>query len=131
MALIIGGRYVYKYFVERKPADSSEFYISVESDYLSQAYDLVDGDRVTGEITVIAGVKDKSFPALKGQQLTLILKKEVAYDYLFIQKDDWNRLFREWGLVKAGYVVALKLKEVIRTSTKEKIALYAKTDVEV
>lgn len=110
------------------PERSSGFYFYVMSTYLSEAYDLVDGDEIKGEVINVKELGEE-FPDLRGKEITLILKTGIIYNRLFISKDDWKRLFREWGIVSPGYELELRLIDAIRRSTKERIKLYTERDV--
>jgi len=53
--------------------------------------------------------------------------KKIGYsDFLFIQKDDWEENFREYGLVLGGFEIEIKLEEAEKVSG-ERIKLYTKT----
>lgn len=107
---------------------ASVFYITVFNTYLSEAYDLLDGDEIKGEIWL---VKDKlgEYPELRGKEITLILRRSAIFDYLFISKSDWQQHFREWGLVKPGYSLQLSLRWAIKKTTGKTVELYSKKDV--
>ena len=126
MALIIRG----KAYMETgaTPTGASRFYFSIWTTYLSEAYDLVDGDIIKGEIISVKE-KEREYPELTGKEIALILKSSIIFDELYIIKTDWDNLFREWGLVAMGYEVELKLTEATRHLTGESIKLYTKKDV--
>lgn len=126
MALIISR------FIEVEPSTfpegASRHYLYVPATLLSEPYNLIDGDEIKGEIEVLA--KDmKQISELKGQEITLILKKSVIYDFLYISEFDWKTFFREWGLVLRGYLIKLRLTEVLHKATNVSEKLYTKADV--
>jgi len=126
MALILTDRLKKEYGSLLEAA--SAFYVDVLTSYLSEAYDLLDGDEIKGEIIL---VKDnfKQYPELEGKEITLILKRSIIFDTLYISKSDWQQHFREWGIVSAGYTVQLRLTEALSKMTNKSEKLYTKQDV--
>jgi len=101
----------------------------VPSSHLSEPYYLKFGDKVQAEI-LEARMGEKEFEELKGKKMELIFKSGIIYDHLFISKEDWEENFREYGLVEAGFVISLKLNEVLY-STGERIEIFSKRDVTI
>ncbi len=128
MALFVTAK-VDKELVETIPSDASRFYIHIPKAYLYEAYDLITGDRVRGEILKISDV-DFDASDFKGKPIELIFKTGMVYDKLFISMKDWKENFREYGLVEGGYEIELKLGEAI-TYTGKTIKLYSKRDVKI
>ncbi len=93
--------------------DASKFYISIESKQLSEAYDLVDVDRVVGEILglfkIPPGVR------LEGKQITLILKKDTeltnSINYVYIRRR--NRRLRKIQM-STDYPLKRRMDRVLR-----------------
>ena len=112
-------------------ARASRYYVILLSSHLSDAYDLISGDEVKGEINYVKE-KGQVYPELKGKEITFILDKMILlFDRLFISKTDWSTLFRERGLVSPSYKIDLRLTEAVRHQTKERVKLFTKKDVVV
>lgn len=127
MALFVTGMVFKEY--GRVPKNSSRFYISVPSSHLSEACELIEGDKIRGKILKVKLEKEE-FPELKDKTIKLIFRKGAIYDQLFISKKDWEDNFRDYGLVKPGYWIELKLDEAV-LYTGETVKLYPKRDVKV
>jgi len=112
------------------PESASKYFITVWSMYLSDPYDLISGDEIKGEIIRVKE-GEREVLDLTGKEITLILDKSAIVDRLYISKTDWSMLFRERGLVTAGYELALRLTQAIRKTTKEKEELFTKKDITV
>lgn len=112
------------------PEEASKFYIMIDSSYLSESYNLLDGDRIIGEILGLI-TETKEFPEFIGKQVTLILKKSAGFDHLHISKKDWETNFRDWGIVRPYYRLKLALKDVVSKTDKKATKLYEKRDLEL
>lgn len=110
------------------PVRSSKFYIRALSSYLSEPYELLDGDEIKGEIISVKN-GTVEFPDLRGKEITLIIKTGLLFDDLFISKTDWKRFFREKGLVLPPYSIELRLTEAMPKLTKKPVKLYTERDV--
>jgi len=127
MALFVEGE-VSKGILE-VPKDASRYYITIPSSYLSEPYELIKGDKVQGEILKVR-LDEEEFPEFEGKKIELIFGGGIIYDYLYISEKDWKEDFRDYGLVESGYVLELRLDEVIRHNG-EVIKLYSKRDIKV
>ena len=127
MPLIISERPVTKW-EPVPPEGASHFCISIDSSYLSIAYDLSDGDRLKGKILTFKEGSEE-FNELRGRDIEFILLNILNSDYLFISKKDWEEL-REYGLVRLGYYISVKIEEAIKKDGT-KVPLYTKRDVEI
>ena len=105
---------------------ASRFYISIDSKYLSEAYNLSDGDIVSGKIIKIFHQREE-LKELSNREIKFILYKLLG-DTLFILKEDWEEL-REYGLV-TNFIVSVRLEKAICKDGKE-IPLYSKRDLEI
>lgn len=126
MALFVK-RYIYKDY-GTIPEGASRFYIAISSEYLSEAYELVDGDEILGYIERLKKGADE-FPEFRNKEIKLILQRREIIDILFISKNDWNKHFRDWGIVKSGYEITLRLTKAIKKDTGKEIHLYPKRSV--
>ena len=126
MALVIKDEYVLEwlggppYLLKDK---ASRFHVSVPTRYLSEAYELKDGDEIEGEILEIGDVSE-----LKGAKAKFILYTIILNDCLFFSKDFWE-ILREYGLVKGGFRISVRLEKAIKEG--KEIPLYTKRDVEI
>jgi hypothetical protein len=114
------------------PEGASRHYISGFSMYLSDPYELADGDQIKGEIITVRkpALLPNTFEEIKelqGEDITFILSKRIIIDRLYIAKNVWEEKFREHGLVVGGYEIQSKLTYAIRQSTK--VELYTKADL--
>jgi len=109
---------------------ASPFFVNVQNTFLSEAYDLMDGDEITGEIIELS-LGSEAFPEFQSRSITLILKRSAIFDQLFISKSDWRHHFREWGIVTPGYRLELKLITAMQKATNVTLRLYSKRDVRV
>ena len=66
---------------------------------------------------------------LRGRDIEFILLNILNSDYLFISKKDWEEL-REYGLVRLGYYISVKIEKAIRKDGTE-VPLYTKRDIEI
>ena len=99
------------------PKDSSLFYVSESSIYLSEPYELQDDAILLG---VLQQLKQgsKEFEHLKGKMLTFILKKAPNLDCLHISKEDWNTGFRDWGLILPDYSLRMRLLDYMKNNLR-------------
>jgi len=108
------------------PPDASRFYIMIPKTYLSEAYYLTFGDKISAEILEVKTNEEK-FEELEGKKIELIFSSGGLYDKLFISKKDWEENFREYGIVEL-FRISLKLNEILY-SNGEKRKIYSKRDV--
>jgi len=108
---------------------ASSFYVSISSAYLSEPYELTAGDELKAKILSVK-VDDKEYPEFKDKEITLILYPYIGLDYLFLSRKDWIEHFRECGLVKGLFRIALKIEKAVKKDGAE-IPLYTKRDLEV
>lgn len=126
MALILSKKIVYVQTAS-VAEDASKHYVSVPAAYLSEPYELIDGDEIRAQILEVK--KDKTeFPELKGEWVSFILKKAAVLDELYLSKNAWTALFRERGLVVGGYSLNVRLTTAIHRATKRSVELYSKVD---
>jgi hypothetical protein len=108
---------------------ASSLYVSISSAYLSEPYELTTGDELKAKILNVK-VNDKEYPEFKDKEITLILYTYIGLDYLFLSKKDWIEYFREYGLVKGLFWIALKIERAVKKDGAE-IPLYTKRDLEI
>jgi hypothetical protein len=92
---------------------ASSFNFSVPSQKLSVPYSLKDGDTIKGRILKVEDIDKNDYPGLNDKEIEFVLYSLLSGDYLFISKECWERMFREYGLVLAFYI-SVKLEEAIR-----------------
>lgn len=110
------------------PYDASRFYISIHSKYISESYELESGTKITAKIVKI-DYGDVSVKELIGKKITLILEAAPVFDRLYISKEDWNKLFRELGMVEPSYTIVLEILEF--KEDDKKIPLYSKRTIKI
>ena len=117
MPLITGLLSVFKEIGTNIAESASSFYVVVPSDFLSEPYELLNGNVIKGEILklVESGYEHTEF---KEKVTTFILRRLVGFDHLFISKKDWQTEFRDRGLVRANYQLSLSLAEAIKAEGK-------------
>jgi hypothetical protein len=117
MTLVTGLLSVFKEIGTSVAESASSFYVVIPSDFLSEPYELLNGDAVTGEILklVESGFEHTEF---KEKVITFVLRRSVGFDNLFISKKDWQTNFRDRGLVRANYQLSLRLTEAIKADGK-------------
>ena len=93
--------------------NASSFKFDVPSQKLSMPYSLKSGDTVKGRILKVEDTDKNDYPGLKDKEIEFVLYSLLSVDYLFISKECWERMFREYGLVLAFYI-SVKLEEAIR-----------------
>lgn len=129
MPLITGLKSIFKEIGPPFPEQTSNFYLQVASDLLSEPYELSDGDTVKGEVLELInrGVLRNDY---KDMRVTLILRRSIAFDILYISKKEWQTNFRDRGLVRPTYQLNLRLTEVIAKAQRRTIKLYPETLVQ-
>ncbi|OYT62323.1 hypothetical protein B6U81_01060 [Thermoplasmatales archaeon ex4484_30] len=128
MPLIIRREWIHKEY-SKAPPDASPFYVLVPQSYLSEAYSVADGDKILAKILEVKKGEEE-FEELKEKEIKLIFMSGAIYDYLFISREDWEKNFREYGLVEPNFVISLKLIEILY-STGERSKIYTKRDIEI
>ena len=129
MTLITGLKSIFKEMGPPFTDEASSFYLQITSDLLSEPYELSDGDMVRGEILELIDL-GLSRSDYKGMPVTLILRKSVGFDNLYISKKEWQTNFRDHGLVRPTYQLNLALREAISKVQKRTIKLYPETAVQ-
>ena len=129
MALIVESKYTSLWsggvpYAIKDNASGFEFVIT--SSKLSIPYSLKDGDVIKGIILEVEDMDKKEYPELRDLEIELILYTLLSNDYLFISKSDWEKKFREYGLVIAFYISARLEKATKKDGTVHN--LYTKMD---
>jgi hypothetical protein len=106
---------------------ASNFKLEIPSVKLSIPYSLKDGDLVKGKILKVEDTDKKDYLALQGKEIDFVLYSLLSVDYLFISREYWERIFREYGLVLAFYV-SVRLENAIRKDGN-KVSLYTMADL--
>lgn len=129
MPLITGLKPIFKELGAPFTDEVSNFYLQITSDLLSEPYELSDGDIVKGEIweLIDRGLIRNDY---KDMPVTLILRKTIGFDSLYISKKEWQANFRDRGLVRPTYQLNLTLREAVTKVQKKIIKLYPETAVE-
>lgn len=123
MALIIGASFAKT--VASPPESASIFYIYIPAIRdVTYAYDLHDGDRLTGKIEV---AKDNKY----GNEISGLSNQEVDFivdvpNRMYLSHKSLESL-REWGLVSEGFYLKVNLDKAV-VSGKE-ISIFTKRDV--
>lgn len=111
-----------------KPENAVSAYLLVPSKYLSEAYELVDGSIIAGEIL---GIKDLLGRDVEGREevigakISFVLVTVFSNDYLYISKDSWP-LLRDYGIIAEDY--SLRVRITTATVNEEEIEIYPKVE---
>lgn len=104
---------------------ASRLYLLVHSDYLSEPYEIEDGEEILGKIIKVAR-ESENFEYFKDKQIKFIFYKAGIFDYLYISKENWED-FRDFGLIN-NFNISVSLYALVKRDDKY-IQIYPKRDL--